>query len=154
MISVWCFTEFYEQVYKFKESEYSAHIFEAWLLSSHQNNIDGCLLIHLVLAFNAAKIYFIGNTFGYKSGANVIISQKFENNFVILLLEWSVIIITSDFMVKVVEVYFEKNLSDTSQKDICKFVKLYFINEIFNHKLLHLEYLLIQWHQVILKQSL
>lgn len=66
-----------------------------------------------MLTFNAPKIYFIGNSLGYKCGANVIVSQKFEYHFVVLLLKRGIVIITPDFMIKIVEVYFEKYLTDT-----------------------------------------
>ena len=146
MIAIRCFTEFNEEVDKFQKSEYPSHIFEAWLLTRHQNNINCCLLIYLLLTFNAPKIYFVGNSFGNQRRANVIVSQKFENYFVILLFEGNVVVIPSDLMIKVVEVYFKKYLSNTCKQNISKLIELYFIHEIFHHKLLHLMYLLIQWH--------
>lgn len=53
MIAIRCFTEFYEQVDELQESEHSSHILKAWLLTRHQNNINRCLFINLLLTFNA-----------------------------------------------------------------------------------------------------
>lgn len=106
MVAVWCFAEFDKQVDEFQKSEHSSHVFETRLLSCHQYNVDGCLFINLLLTLNASEIYLVGNSFWNERGAYVIVSQEFKYYFVILLLEWNVIIIASDFVIEVIAVYF------------------------------------------------
>lgn len=73
----------------------------------------------------------MGYTLGYKSGTYIIVSEEFENDFLINLFEVCIIIVPSSLMVKVYVVYIKQDLSHTCDKNMSKLIIIYFIHVIF-----------------------
>ena len=64
----------------------------------------------------------MGNTLGYKSGTYIIVSQEFENDFLINLFQVYIIIVPSSLMVKVYVVNIKQDLSNTCYKNMSKLI--------------------------------
>ena len=73
----------------------------------------------------------MGNTLGYKSGTYIIVSQEFENDFLINLFQVYIIIVPSSLMVKVYVVNIQQDLSNTCYKNMSKLIIINIVHVIF-----------------------
>jgi len=73
----------------------------------------------------------VGNTLGYKSGTYIIVSQEFENDFLINLFQVYIIIVPSSLMIKVYVVNIKQDLSNTCYKNMSKLIIINIVHVIF-----------------------